>query len=179
MRECDVCKIIENKDSFNLIYEDSICIAIIHEIPAVKGHVILFPKEHYPIFEEVPKKVINHIFKITNKISTAIFDSMSCQGTNIIINNGITAGQELPHFIINIIPRFENDNINFEWTPNKKSDSELDITQTIIKQALNAKKEIEQKKEITNSEPEPIHIQNKQTNKVFIDQMTTRMHRIP
>ena len=133
MADCDICNILKNKDSFKFIYEDDICYAILHESPSTLGHVLVIPKKHVPILEELDDKIVEHLFIISNKISTAIFDTLGAHGTNIVLNNGTAAGQELPHVVINILPRTENDGINLEWQPKQASDGELKTAQSMIK----------------------------------------------
>ena len=133
MVDCDICKILENKTAFKFIYEDDLCFAILHESPATQGHVLVIPKKHVAILEELDDNVVEHLYIISNKISTAIFDTLGAHGTNIIINNGTAAGQELPHVVINVLPRKENDKINLEWQPRQVSDAELKTTQSMIK----------------------------------------------
>jgi histidine triad (HIT) family protein len=168
MTECDVCKIMANKGAFHVVYEDGECLAVLHEAPASPGHTLVFPKSHCPIFEEVPDNILGHLFAVANKLSSAIFDSQEFQGTNVIVNNGISAGQELPHFMINIIPRRDGDNLNFEWTPFKRSDQELNVTQNILKTALQPKKPVEQPKPETQKMASP-----------KTDLMAQRLRRIP
>jgi histidine triad (HIT) family protein len=133
MTDCDICSILSNKDLFNFIYEDEVCFAILHESPAYPGHVLVIPKEHIPIIEEIDDKIVEHLFNVCNKVSTAIFETMGAHGTNIILNNGLDAGQELAHLVINVIPRKEKDGLNFEWAPKKISADELKITQNRMK----------------------------------------------
>lgn len=133
MANCDVCKIIENKESFKLIYEDELCIIILHESPAIEGHSLVIPKKHTPIFEELDDKTVEHLFLIANKLSTSLFDTLNASGTNILINNGTAAGQELPHVLLNVFPRLDKDNINLEWPAKKASEGELKSTQSLIK----------------------------------------------
>ena len=64
MVNCDVCQIMKNKEAFNVIYEDEICLAILHESPAVPGHTLVIPKKHTTIIEELPDDIINHIFTL-------------------------------------------------------------------------------------------------------------------
>ena len=122
---CDICNILENKDIFHFVYEDDICFVILHESPSYPGHCLVIPKEHVPIFEELDDKTAEHLFLVSNKVSTAIFESIGAHGTNIILNNGHDAGQELPHLVINVIPRKEKDGMNFEWPPKKISNDAL------------------------------------------------------
>jgi hypothetical protein len=95
MAGCDICKILENKESFKVIYEDDLVFAILHESPAIDGHTLVIPKKHAPILEELDDKSIERLFVIANKISTSVFDTLGAHGTNILLNNGIDAGQEL------------------------------------------------------------------------------------
>ena len=130
---CDICEMIKSKASFKIIYEDEEIIAMLHEAPAFLGHTLIMPKQHYRILEEVPDKVVSSIFNISNKISTALFESLNIHGTNILVNNGPDAGQTHAHFIANIIPRIENDKINLEWPMQKQDNQKLDSTYKFLK----------------------------------------------
>jgi len=133
MTECDVCEILKNKDSFKLIYEDDICFVLLHESPAIAGHTMVIPKKHATILEEIDDNIVEHLFIIANKVSSSIFDTLGAQGTNIILNNGHDAGQELPHVVLHVLPRKEGDGLNFEWPTNKAHDAELKTTQSLLK----------------------------------------------
>jgi histidine triad (HIT) family protein len=133
MTDCDICKILENKTAFKLIYEDDLCFAIMHESPAIEGHALVIPKKHSPILEELDDKSVERLFVIANKISTSIFDTIGAHGTNIVLNNGVDAGQELPHVVLNVLPRKEKDNINLEWQAKKATEGELKTSQSMIK----------------------------------------------
>ncbi len=133
MTDCDICNILKNKDVFKFIYEDDLCFAILHESPAVSGHTLVIPKQHTPIIEELEDNVVEHLFNVCNKVSTSIFESLGALGTNLILNNGLDAGQELPHLVINVLPRKENDSLNFEWTPKQSPEPELKAVMSRIK----------------------------------------------
>ena len=129
MTECDVCKIVNNKEAFHVIYEDEICFALLHESPAVPGHTMVIPKTHTTIIEELDDKIVEHLFVVCNKVSTILFDKLGAHGTNVIVNNGIDAGQDLPHVVINVLPRSENDGLDFEWTPKQSGQQVLESLQ--------------------------------------------------
>jgi histidine triad (HIT) family protein len=133
MAKCDICAILENKKEFKFIYEDDKCFAILHESPAITGHTLVIPKKHATILEELNDNIVEHLFITANKVSSAIFESLGAYGTNIILNNGLDAGQELPHVVLNVLPRKEEDSLNFEWPPKKATESELKTTLSMIK----------------------------------------------
>ena len=86
------------------------------------------------IGEPVPDKEVGRLFQVSNKISTAIFESLGVQGTNIFVANGIPAGQTVAHFTINVIPRRENDGINLQWQPKQLSEEEMSTIELKLKE---------------------------------------------
>jgi histidine triad (HIT) family protein len=137
MSVCEFCGIVQGEFESEELYSDESVIAVLHLKPAVPGQILLFTKEHYPIIEQVPDDVIGHIFSVANKLSVGLFESLGVQGTNIIIENGVAAGQSIPHFSVSIVPRNENDGMNLEWTPTKPSDDELDIAHAQLVEEAN------------------------------------------
>ena len=151
--DCTECEKIKNKK--NLVYEDSLVIAILDDKPATGGQISLLPKEHYTIIEKIPDNIISHMFSVANKLSIACFDALGAHGTNILIRNGIAAGQRSTHTMIHIIPRAENDGVNLNWEPQKADEGELDTTQTLLKEELEKPME-EPKKEIKEEVKEEV-----------------------
>lgn len=130
-RYCDV----KNEEK---IYEDEKLVAIMPENGMAAGHIVVVPKQHYRIIEEVPDEDISRMFNVANKLSALVFETLGVHGTNIIVHNG-TPGQDIPHFSIHIIPRTEGDGINLEWKPEKFSDDDLEGFSLLIKDGLKGK----------------------------------------
>jgi len=145
---CIECEKIKSRK--NLVYEDDKAIAFLVDKPATAGHVEIIPKEHFPILEKVPEDIVEHLFVTANKLSTVLFESMQAHGTNTIIRNGIAAGQKTNHLKIHVIPRVENDGLNFQWSTTKASEDELSTAELMLKTELEKppeQKPIEMKKE--------------------------------
>jgi len=121
--ECESCALLAKKT--NLVYEDETLAVFHHTKPAAAGHLIILPKEHYPILEMVPENVVGNLFWIANTLSTKVFDTFGVQGTNILVQNGTAAGQVVPHMQVHMIPRNEGDGLNFEWVPRQLSEDEM------------------------------------------------------
>ena len=134
MTSCTLCAIAQGQGKSKVVYYDEICIAYLKQMPASAGHMVLIPKKHYTIFEQVPDNEVSHMFKIASKLSTAGFESFGHGGTNIIVQNGEAAGQMHPHFCIEIIPRNENDGLNFLWQPRQLSEEEMSTVELILKE---------------------------------------------
>ena len=131
---CIVCQIASGSIPSKKVYEDDLALAVLDVNGANPGHCFVLPKSHYPILEQVLDAEIGKLFNIANKVSTAIFESLGAQGTNIFVANGIPAGQTVAHFTINVIPRKENDGINLQWQPRQLSEEEMSTVELKVKE---------------------------------------------
>ena len=131
--QCIICNAI-NSGTTLTVYEDNEIVALIDENPAALGQIAIMPKAHYPIIEQVPDYLINHMFQVVNKISISVFEALQAQGTNLLVSNGVAAGQALPHFMVNIIPRRENDGLNFQWQTKQLSEEEMSTVELVLKE---------------------------------------------
>ena len=113
-KQCIFCSIIEGKIPSKKVYEDEFCLAIMDINPGNAGHLLLLPKEHYSIMPQIPDNILAHLFKTTKMLSKSLLKALKAQGTTIFVANGISAGQRAQHFMIHIIPRMENDNLDIE-----------------------------------------------------------------
>src|SRR3989344_8531923 len=140
-QECLFCSIIDKKIDSYVIYEDDYVIAVLDINPANKGHVLVMPKEHIAFSTQMED--VGKLFNAANKIAGKVYDVFKT-GCNIFVANGAEAGQRLNHLVVHVIPRFQNDRINFIWQGKKLEEKEL-------KEIANKMKiEIEKKKPITS-----------------------------
>ncbi|MBR9699886.1 HIT domain-containing protein [Candidatus Woesearchaeota archaeon] len=133
MADCVICKIIKGEVPAKKIYEDDDILAFLDVNGAAEGHTFVVPKHHYPIFEQVPDPLVGRLFSVSNKISTALFETLNVQGTNLFVTNGVSAGQSVAHFVINIIPRKEGDGINLQWQTRQLSEEEMSTVELKLK----------------------------------------------
>lgn len=146
-QQCPFCLIVENKIKSKKIYEDHETLAVLEINPVNPGHTVIFPKKHYEFLSQI--KDVGHLFNVVNKISSLLFDSLSAQGTNILISNGQSAGQLIPHVTVNIIPRFAKDKLNLQLETKKTTDQDLDKLLVKIKESkffIDFQKNLEEKK---------------------------------
>lgn len=118
-----MCELISSRK--DVLFESDKTIALLSPTPSAVGHVVLLPKEHFPIFEKVPDVVVKELFQTANKLSIAAFEGLRAEGTNILVQNGVSAGQSENHFMLHVLPRKQNDNISFPWNAKQLSEEEL------------------------------------------------------
>lgn len=151
--KCEYCEIISGDEKAEIIYQDDDVLAFVKEDAITPGQITVIPKEHFTILEMIPNKLLSKMVNVSNKLGMAIFDTMGVQGTNILVENGLGAGQTVPHFAMHIVPRKENDGIGLQWEPQQLLPEELE--EDFIQIQSNAKEmsisDEEPKKEVTVS----------------------------
>lgn len=130
---CSYCQLINSRLK---VYEDDKIVVVLSPKPAFHGHTLIIPKRHYNIIEQVPDKDFGEMFALANHVSKSLFETLSIHGTNIIIQNGIAAGQDSGHFSLHIIPRREGDGIDFQWKTKQLSDDDMSTAEISIKQSV-------------------------------------------
>ena len=125
-KQCIFCQIVSGKVQSKNIYEDDKVIALLDINPANPGHTLLITKEHYSIMPQIPDDEVAHVFMVVKSLSNSMLKSIEAQGTNVIVANGIAAGQRAQHFMVHIIPRKENDNINLVLPQRNMSEIEIE-----------------------------------------------------
>ena len=133
MENCIFCKIAAGEIPSNTIYEDDSFRVILDLGPATKGHALVLPKNHYADLFEIPEDVLADAAQVAKKVAGTMKEKLSCDGLNLVQNNGEAAGQTVMHFHLHIIPRYKNDGQHILWKPTSPSPEELAaIKDTIV-----------------------------------------------
>ena len=151
---CEYCDFIKNKT--NKVFENENFFAFLAPEPSCPGHIIVVPKNHFPILEEMPDSLAGELFLVANDLSGVVFQAIGAHGTNVLLNNGITANQDVPHVSVHVLPRQENDNLNFEWEHKPASQEELSSNESLIKNSCSSLGIFDVKK---SSEPKEVVIE--------------------
>lgn len=132
---CIFCKILAGEIPSAVVYEDDDFKAILDVNPAVRGHVIILPKNHAANIFELPDEDASKVMVVAKKIAAAVQKTYSCDGVNILQNNGKAAGQTVFHLHVHVIPRYEGDtdSIRIGWRPGETPADLADIAEEIRK----------------------------------------------
>jgi histidine triad (HIT) family protein len=154
--KCIFCLIGSNKVQSAKIFENEECCAFLDINPASKGHVQVISKEHAPLISMLPDNIKSKMFDIALKLGDKIVKNLGASGVSYIINEGAGAGQRVAHASINIIPRYENDNINISWEGIKLDEKALpEYIDSVIKQLVAESPKLEKKETVAQKAPEP------------------------
>ncbi|MBW2970687.1 HIT family protein [Candidatus Woesearchaeota archaeon] len=112
-KQCVFCKILNGEIAAKKVYEDKVMIGVLDINPAAKGHMLLLPKEHYPILPFMPPANFVHMFGLMPNLINALRNAMVCSGARVFIANGGAAGQQSSHFLVHMIPGDKGDGFNY------------------------------------------------------------------
>ena len=115
--DCIFCKLANGVFPTNSIYEDEDFNVILDLAPATKGHALILPKVHADNLYQLPDETAAKAFVLAKKLVTSMTEKLSCDGFNVVQNNGSVAGQTVFHFHMHLIPRYENDGQRISWKP--------------------------------------------------------------
>ncbi|MDE6686255.1 MAG: HIT family protein [Lachnospiraceae bacterium] len=129
---CIFCKIANGVIPSKTIYEDGDFRVILDLGPATKGHALILPKEHSANLYELPDETASKVMVLAKKMATKMTEKLSCDGFNIVQNNGEVAGQTVMHYHLHLIPRYQDDGQKILWKPTEVSQEELEQVKNSI-----------------------------------------------
>lgn len=162
---CLFCQIIQGKIETTKVFEDDNLLVILDINPASLAHAIIMPKKHFQFLNEIPDEIVFSIFKKTKELMPIIAKLAGAKGFSIFIDQ---AEQRVPHFAINLIPRYEKDGIVFEWQRNPTEKKQL---QDIAKKISSELEKEKQEKTKEKAEKEKISEEEKKREESDIEKM--------
>lgn len=110
--DCIFCKIISGEIPSYTIYEDDIVKVFLDVNPISNGHALIIPKKHYDNIYDIDLETLKHIEMISKKVGKLLKEKMGCIGITRFQNNEY--GQEIKHYHMHIIPRYNHDKFELE-----------------------------------------------------------------
>ena len=90
------------------IYEDEHIYAFLDINPLSRGHAIVIPRKRYLTLDEVPDDVAAALGRALPRIAKAVIAATGATAYNVLQNNGVSAGQAIPHVHFHIIPKYSD-----------------------------------------------------------------------
>ena len=103
--DCIFCKISKKELETNLVYEDEVVMVIMDISPICDGHLLVIPKNHYDTVFDLPSDVLDHMYKIANKMVYLLMNKLGENGATLAFNYGDK--QAVKHVHMHIMPNFE------------------------------------------------------------------------
>ncbi len=110
MNDCIFCKIINGEIPSKTIHEDEFLKVMLDINPKTNGHLLVLPKTHYENLFDIDDNILLEIINYIRNNYNYLKERLNCEGLTIAQNNGY--GQDVKHFHIHLIPRYNDDKID-------------------------------------------------------------------
>jgi histidine triad (HIT) family protein len=122
---CIFCKVVNNEIPHHKFYEDDKVIAFLDIKPVNPGHSLVIPKKHYASIEEISEEDLAAMVLAAKKVGRLLKERLGAEAYNIVLNNGVAAGQVVMHLHFHVIPRHTGDGHVF-WPHSDYAPGEAD-----------------------------------------------------
>ncbi len=133
---CIFCKIARKEAPASIVYEDGNVMVFMDIRPVSKGHTLIIPKQHIVDIYGMPDQLLAAVHMVTKKIAVAVKKVTNADGISIVQQNGKAAGQDIFHFHVHVIPRFEGTKIPSFGELRVENRETLDKVAQMIKQEM-------------------------------------------
>lgn len=116
MTDCVFCKIVSGEFESSKIYEDDFLFAFMDIQPVNKGHILIIPKKHVEFISDLDAETSGKMFILAGKLNSALRKTeVKPEGLNYFLADGESAGQEVSHTHLHLIPRFKGDGFGLKF----------------------------------------------------------------
>ena len=137
-------KILAGEAPASFVYRDERVAAFMDIQPVNPGHVLLIPTSPVEYLYQLDDESCERLMKVAKRISKAIRDSgIPCEGINLFLADGKSAGQEVAHVHLHVFPRFEGDGFGlrfaeryFELPPRLELDAAAEKIRVSLEKAV-------------------------------------------
>ena len=101
---CPFCNLPKQR----IILQTGTTLVFFDSFPVTEGHTLVIPKRHVASIFELPAEELAALWEQMAVVRNLLAD-LKPDGFNIGVNDGVAAGQTIPHAHIHVIPRRKGD----------------------------------------------------------------------
>ncbi len=128
MNDCVFCKIAKKEAPASIVHEDKDVIAFLDINPVQEGHTLVIPKKHFADIWDIEPDLLAKVVTVVQQVAKKMALTMQSEGIDTFSASGKSAGQDVFHFHMHVIPLASGERTKFaEWwhsrvTKAKRSD---------------------------------------------------------
>ena len=102
---CPFC----NLPAERILHDNAHAVALMDAFPVSEGHTLIIPKRHVASFFDLMPAERNSLMELLDWANSDVLSRFGPDACNIGINDGVAAGQTVPHLHVHLIPRYAGD----------------------------------------------------------------------
>jgi bis(5'-adenosyl)-triphosphatase len=95
--------------------ETEVCRAIYNRAPLVPGHSLVIPKRHVTRLQDLGADEMAELSGMVQRMSAVLLAAYGCDGCDLSVQQGASAGQTVDHLHIHLVPRRAGDLPHDDW----------------------------------------------------------------
>jgi len=121
-RYCPFCVLKADR----VVFENEFALAISDGFPVSPGHMLILTRRHFGSFFDSSEEERRDLMSLLWRAKARLDQRFRPDGYNVGINDGMPAGQTVPHLHIHLIPRYRGDQFDprggIRWVIPEKAD---------------------------------------------------------
>lgn len=134
--DCIFCKIVAGEIPASILFETDSGLAFLDVNPLSDGHLLFVPRDHYQRLSEMPPALAAKMAETIPRLGRALLAATKAEGYNLLLNEGASAGQVVPHVHYHIIPRKSGDGLGYRWNAGAYETGRADEVAAAYKKAM-------------------------------------------
>ena len=106
---CPFCNYVGGTTQFATVEVLEETLAFLPPRQSGLGHVLVIPRRHASTLLDLHRSEALAIMHQVHRVAHAITRAFDPAGLNVFQNNGLTAGQTVPHYHVHIVPSYPGD----------------------------------------------------------------------
>lgn len=114
--DCVFCGIVTGTVSAWRLYDDDdATVAFLDIGQATVGHTLVVPKRHTTDLWKMSEDDAADVMRAVHRMALLLRDTLRPPGLNVIQSNGAAAWQDVFHYHVHLIPRYDDDGLQPPW----------------------------------------------------------------
>jgi histidine triad (HIT) family protein len=134
--DCIFCKIVAGELPSARVLTTPDVVAFLDINPVATGHVLVVPTSHAERLADFEPDGLAAVARELPHLVAAVSRATETPACNVVINDGRTAGQIVPHVHVHLIPRTDADGLGPRWPHGQYTDEQMEQVRSGIEQAL-------------------------------------------
>ncbi|MCK4244826.1 MAG: HIT domain-containing protein [Candidatus Omnitrophica bacterium] len=139
MDKCIFCQIASHHIPADVISESDDVMAFADINPATKGHILVIPKSHTTNLFDIDEALFIKVLQLAKRIVRIMPEALGCSGVNLFHSAGESAWQEVMHFHLHIVPRYNKEELRRPFVSTPANKAELKEIASALSQKLGNK----------------------------------------
>lgn len=141
MSSCEFCDIVNATDRAFVVYEDDRTVAFLDQSPASRGHTLVVPRRHTATLLDIDPEDAGAVMVSAVRVTHMLQDALQPNGFTLLQANEIAGWQSIFHVHLHVIPRWDENELESPWWPQKADLDELREVAATIRDVSTARTE--------------------------------------